>query len=125
MTLYGGLYGGAALALINAITFVAASSDTSSTLYLILTILIDGTGAGLTYLFFDEVEAYLIWEEAITMKEEAAVEKIVEEEEEEEEEEIVKSIAQKEEEKEIAIVIEPIIDEEDDSPFTDFHVVAF
>ena len=121
MTLYGGLYGGAALALINAITFVAASSDTSSTLYLILTILIDGTGAGLTYLFFDEVEAYLIWEEAITMKEEAAVEKIVEEEE----EEIVKSIAQKEEEKEIAIVIEPIIDEEDDSPFTDFHVVAF
>ena len=124
MTLYGGLYGGAALALINAITFVAASSDTSSTLYLILTILIDGTGAGLTYLFFDEVEAYLIWEEAITMKEEAAVEKIVEEEE-EEEEEIVKSIAQKEEEKEIAIVIEPIIDEEDDSPFTDFHVVEF
>ena len=123
MTLYGGLYGGAALALINAITFVAASSDTSSTLYLILTILIDGTGAGLTYLFFDEVEAYLIWEEAITMKEEAAVEKIVEEEE--EEEEIVKSIAQKEEEKEIAIVIEPIIDEEDDSPFTDFHVVEF
>ena len=122
MTLYGGLYGGAALALINAITFVAASSDTSSTLYLILTILIDGTGAGLTYLFFDEVEAYLIWEEAITMKEEAAVEKIVEEEE---EEEIVKSIAQKEEEKEIAIVIEPIIDEEDDSPFTDFHVVEF
>ena len=124
MTLYGGLYGGAALALINAITFVAASSDTSSTLYLILTILIDGTGAGLTYLFFDEVEAYLIWEEAITMKEEAAVEKIVEEEE-----EIVKSIAQKEEEEEeeeeIAIVIEPIIDEEDDSPFTDFHVVAF
>ena len=51
LTLYLGLYGGALLALVNAIIF-AISDSSKATLYLILVIIIDIPGVALTYLYF-------------------------------------------------------------------------
>ena len=59
-----GIYGGAVLALINAVTFVSAiGKDTKASLYLSLVILLDISGVVLTWLFYADVDAYLTWVE--------------------------------------------------------------
>ena len=126
LTLYGGLYLGALLVLVNAIIFIAASDDGKSTLYLLLSVLIDGAGVAGTFLKYEEAEAYLRWVEPATEK--------VEVEEEEEEEPQKESKGDDEEvEEEIENGGEIIVEEEsedeidltDDSPFTDFHAVTY
>ena len=89
-----GIWGGAILALINAITFGSAiGKDTKASLYLALVALIDVSGVVLTWLFYNDVEAYLTWQEAVEPAEEVI--------------EIVKKEEIVEEIEEIVVVIEP------------------
>ena len=66
LTLNLGLYGGAVLALINALSFVSAmGKDSKAGFYLAIVALIDIPGVIITWLFFSDAEAYLTWVEPV------------------------------------------------------------
>ena len=62
LTLYGGLWIGAVLAVVNTIMMlVSTMQDNAAALYLTLVLLIDGLGVFLTYLCYDDAYAYYMW----------------------------------------------------------------